>query len=150
MELGLGPDAPLLVKYTLEKSAGELQFYLAPIIDDKGLGRSSGPSVVEGPPCPSSEQALAATTTLPLSTTSGEPQPGPPHLPLKVPPSKLCPEAQEFCPGTVSHPGDGRDFVADLLEALGASRSSQASASAFAREQAALDALAVAAPSDSD
>jgi len=35
VELGLGPDAPLLVKYDLEQSAnGHMQFYLAPKIDD--------------------------------------------------------------------------------------------------------------------
>merc|ERR1712066_585546 len=35
VELGLGPDAPLLVKYDLEKSEnGFLQFYLAPKIDE--------------------------------------------------------------------------------------------------------------------
>ena len=35
VELGLGPDAPLLVKYDLERSEnGILQFYLAPKIDE--------------------------------------------------------------------------------------------------------------------
>jgi len=35
VELGLGPDAPLLVKYNLETEAnGYMQFYLAPKIDD--------------------------------------------------------------------------------------------------------------------
>lgn len=35
VELGLGPDAPLLVKYELEKPEnGHLQFYLAPKIDE--------------------------------------------------------------------------------------------------------------------
>jgi len=35
VELGLGPDAPLLVKYDLETTAnGHMQFYLAPKIDD--------------------------------------------------------------------------------------------------------------------
>jgi proliferating cell nuclear antigen len=35
VELGLGPDAPLLVKYDLEKSEnGHMQFYLAPKIDE--------------------------------------------------------------------------------------------------------------------
>jgi len=35
VELGLGPDAPLLVKYDLEKTDnGHLQFYLAPKIDE--------------------------------------------------------------------------------------------------------------------
>merc|ERR1719375_103822 len=35
VELGLGPDAPLLVKYELEKSEnGHMQFYLAPKIDE--------------------------------------------------------------------------------------------------------------------
>merc|ERR1739845_311232 len=35
VELGLGPDAPLLVKYDLERSEnGFLQFYLAPKIDE--------------------------------------------------------------------------------------------------------------------
>merc|ERR1712203_442141 len=35
VELGLGPDAPLLVKYELESSDnGHLQFYLAPKIDE--------------------------------------------------------------------------------------------------------------------
>merc|ERR1712046_101709 len=35
VELGLGPDAPLLVKYDLEKSDnGHMQFYLAPKIDE--------------------------------------------------------------------------------------------------------------------
>merc|ERR1712206_67426 len=35
VELGLGPDAPLLVKYDLEKSEnGFMQFYLAPKIDE--------------------------------------------------------------------------------------------------------------------
>merc|ERR1711907_610324 len=35
VELGLGPDAPLLVRYDLEKSDnGFLQFYLAPKIDE--------------------------------------------------------------------------------------------------------------------
>merc|ERR1712038_272875 len=35
VELGLGPDAPLLVKYDLEKSDnGFMQFYLAPKIDE--------------------------------------------------------------------------------------------------------------------
>jgi len=35
VELGLGPDAPLLVKYDLEQTAnGHMQFYLAPKIDD--------------------------------------------------------------------------------------------------------------------
>jgi len=35
VELGLGPDAPLLVKYELESSEnGHLQFYLAPKIDE--------------------------------------------------------------------------------------------------------------------
>merc|ERR1711879_1089639 len=34
-ELGLGPDAPLLVKYDLEKAEnGFMQFYLAPKIDE--------------------------------------------------------------------------------------------------------------------
>merc|ERR1712125_287211 len=35
VELGLGPDAPLLVRYDLEKSDnGHMQFYLAPKIDE--------------------------------------------------------------------------------------------------------------------
>merc|ERR1711868_180668 len=35
VELGLGPDAPLLVKYDLEKNEnGFMQFYLAPKIDE--------------------------------------------------------------------------------------------------------------------
>merc|ERR1712084_163855 len=35
VELGLGPDAPLLVKYHLETTDnGYMQFYLAPKIDD--------------------------------------------------------------------------------------------------------------------
>jgi len=35
VELGLGPDAPLLVKYDLEESEnGHMQFYLAPKIDE--------------------------------------------------------------------------------------------------------------------
>merc|ERR1739848_87306 len=35
VELGLGPDAPLLVKYDLEKNDnGHVQFYLAPKIDE--------------------------------------------------------------------------------------------------------------------
>jgi len=35
VELGLGPDAPLLVKYDLEKADnGHMQFYLAPKIDE--------------------------------------------------------------------------------------------------------------------
>jgi len=35
VELGLGPDAPLLVKYDLEKNDnGHMQFYLAPKIDE--------------------------------------------------------------------------------------------------------------------
>jgi len=35
VELGLGPDAPLLVKYDLERSEnGHMQFYLAPKIDE--------------------------------------------------------------------------------------------------------------------
>eukprot|EP00929_Paragymnodinium_shiwhaense_P079401 TRINITY_DN4132_c0_g2_i1.p1 TRINITY_DN4132_c0_g2~~TRINITY_DN4132_c0_g2_i1.p1 ORF type:complete len:287 (-),score=87.46 TRINITY_DN4132_c0_g2_i1:248-1027(-) len=35
VELGLGPDAPLLVKYDLEKTEnGHMQFYLAPKIDE--------------------------------------------------------------------------------------------------------------------
>merc|ERR1712151_1444529 len=35
VELGLGPDAPMLVKYALESSDnGHLQFYLAPKIDE--------------------------------------------------------------------------------------------------------------------
>jgi len=35
VELGLGPDAPLLVKYDLEKADnGHIQFYLAPKIDE--------------------------------------------------------------------------------------------------------------------
>merc|ERR1739844_167154 len=35
VELGLGPDAPLLVKYDLERSEnGFMQFYLAPKIDE--------------------------------------------------------------------------------------------------------------------
>lgn len=35
VELGLGPDAPLLVKYNLEKpDFGHMQFYLAPKIDE--------------------------------------------------------------------------------------------------------------------
>merc|ERR1719456_2158630 len=35
VELGLGPDAPLLVKYALESSdKGHMQFYLAPKIDE--------------------------------------------------------------------------------------------------------------------
>jgi len=35
VELGLGPDAPLLVKYDLEKTDnGHMQFYLAPKIDE--------------------------------------------------------------------------------------------------------------------
>merc|ERR1712050_233689 len=35
VELGLGPDAPLLVKYNLETGDnGYMQFYLAPKIDD--------------------------------------------------------------------------------------------------------------------
>merc|ERR1712242_159280 len=35
VELGLGPDAPLLVKYELEKNEnGYMQFYLAPKIDE--------------------------------------------------------------------------------------------------------------------
>merc|ERR1711976_482905 len=35
VELGLGPDAPLLVKYDLEKhDNGHMQFYLAPKIDE--------------------------------------------------------------------------------------------------------------------
>merc|ERR1712203_769942 len=35
VELGLGPDAPLLVKYDLENSEnGHMQFYLAPKIDE--------------------------------------------------------------------------------------------------------------------
>jgi len=35
VELGLGPDAPLLVKYDLEKAEnGHMQFYLAPKIDE--------------------------------------------------------------------------------------------------------------------
>jgi len=35
VELGLGPDAPLLVKYELEKADnGHMQFYLAPKIDE--------------------------------------------------------------------------------------------------------------------
>merc|ERR1712217_540472 len=35
VELGLGPDAPLLVKYDLERSEnGYMQFYLAPKIDE--------------------------------------------------------------------------------------------------------------------
>merc|ERR1712024_32729 len=35
VELGLGPDAPMLVKYDLERSEnGFLQFYLAPKIDE--------------------------------------------------------------------------------------------------------------------
>jgi len=35
VELGLGPDAPLLVKYDLENSDnGHMQFYLAPKIDE--------------------------------------------------------------------------------------------------------------------
>jgi len=35
VELGLGPDAPLLVKYSLENADnGHLQFYLAPKIDE--------------------------------------------------------------------------------------------------------------------
>merc|ERR1712060_383094 len=36
-ELGLGPDAPLMVKYDLESSDnGHMQFYLAPKIDEWG------------------------------------------------------------------------------------------------------------------
>jgi len=35
VEIGLGPDAPLLVKYVLEKAEnGHMQFYLAPKIDE--------------------------------------------------------------------------------------------------------------------
>merc|ERR1712190_510074 len=35
VELGLGPDSPLLVKYELESSEnGHMQFYLAPKIDE--------------------------------------------------------------------------------------------------------------------
>jgi len=35
VELGLGPDAPLLVKYDLERTDnGYMQFYLAPKIDE--------------------------------------------------------------------------------------------------------------------
>merc|ERR1712064_163795 len=35
VELGLGPDAPLMVRYELEKSEnGFMQFYLAPKIDE--------------------------------------------------------------------------------------------------------------------
>ncbi|CAJ1406073.1 unnamed protein product [Effrenium voratum] len=35
VELGLGPDAPLLVKYSLESAdKGHMQFYLAPKIDE--------------------------------------------------------------------------------------------------------------------
>jgi len=35
VELGLGPDAPLLVRYNLENADnGHLQFYLAPKIDE--------------------------------------------------------------------------------------------------------------------
>ena len=35
VELGLGPDAPLLVKYSLEAADnGHMQFYLAPKIDE--------------------------------------------------------------------------------------------------------------------
>merc|ERR1711972_702844 len=35
VELGLGPDAPLLVKYELERAEnGHMQFYLAPKIDE--------------------------------------------------------------------------------------------------------------------
>merc|ERR1711990_69741 len=38
VELGLGPDAPLLVKYDLEKADnGFMQFYLAPKIDEQGF-----------------------------------------------------------------------------------------------------------------
>merc|ERR1712061_797791 len=35
VELGLGPDAPLMVKYDLENAEnGHMQFYLAPKIDE--------------------------------------------------------------------------------------------------------------------
>ena len=35
VELGLGPDAPLLVKYDLESGEnGHMKFYLAPKIDE--------------------------------------------------------------------------------------------------------------------
>ena len=35
VELGLGPDAPFLVKYDLEEAGnGHMQFYLAPKIDE--------------------------------------------------------------------------------------------------------------------
>merc|ERR1712146_409535 len=37
VELGLGPDAPLLVKYDLDSADnGHMQFYLAPKIDEGG------------------------------------------------------------------------------------------------------------------
>merc|ERR1712084_50636 len=40
VELGLGPDAPLLVKYELEKAEnGHMQFYLAPKIDERSGAR---------------------------------------------------------------------------------------------------------------
>merc|ERR1711975_86798 len=45
VELGLGPDAPLLVKYDLEKADnGFLQFYLAPKIDEWGASFAFGQS----------------------------------------------------------------------------------------------------------
>merc|ERR1711870_168371 len=44
VELGLGPDAPLLVKYNLETGDnGYMQFYLAPKIDE-GAAMQVGPS----------------------------------------------------------------------------------------------------------
>merc|ERR1712151_1493828 len=45
VELGLGPDAPLLVRYNLENADnGHMQFYLAPSLDEWG-GRSCGREV---------------------------------------------------------------------------------------------------------
>merc|ERR1712050_620688 len=44
VELGLGPDAPLLVKYDLENADnGHMQFYLAPKIDELARWRHHSP-----------------------------------------------------------------------------------------------------------
>merc|ERR1712224_863587 len=54
VELGLGPDAPLLVKYELEKAEnGHMQFYLAPKIEMRD------PWVVRGVRCSRFSGALS-------------------------------------------------------------------------------------------
>merc|ERR1719468_1420854 len=62
VELGLGPDAPLLVKYDLERSEnGFLQFYLAPKIDSTPCSKRAAAAAAAAKPSLAAVATAAAT-----------------------------------------------------------------------------------------